>query len=65
VDAINRPDVIGFYQNNGFVTLFETEEDERQSFNIGTELRTRMMYCDLRLWLLRQTAGLSGKNITE
>ena len=54
VDAINRPDVIGFYQNNGFVTLFETEEDERQSFNIGTEPRTRMIYCDLKLWCERQ-----------
>lgn len=56
VDAINTSDVVRFYQNNGFITLFDTEDDEMRSFNIDTALKTRMMYCDLKLWREQQTA---------
>lgn len=55
VDAINTSDVVRFYQNNGFIMLFDTEDDEMRSFNIGTALKTRMMYCDLKLWREQQS----------
>ena len=40
---------------------YPSEDCERDARRIQeSRLRTRTMYCDLRLWLLRQTAGLSG-----
>ena len=54
VDAINEPNVIEFYKRNGFVFLFESEEDELKclrgkSLNEESEIhcRTRLMLFDL------------------
>lgn len=66
VDALNVDAVLKFYTDNGFAYLYPSEDCERDARRIQeSRLRTRTMYCDLRLWLLRQAAGLSGKNITE
>jgi ribosomal protein S18 acetylase RimI-like enzyme len=51
VDAVNEPHVISFYQKNGFVPLFSSEEQEflytggRKGEPIT--LDTRLMYFDL------------------
>lgn len=51
VDAVNDPDVLEFYQKNGFVFLFTSEEQEfiytggRKGERV--ELDTRLMYFDL------------------
>ena len=60
VDAVNTPEVLSFYQKNGFVFLFSTEEqealytfppkndEERQALkNNPHPLQTRLMYFDL------------------
>lgn len=51
VDAVNEPQVIAFYQKNGFQPLFSTEEQEA-SYTVGKKdipikLDTRLMYFDL------------------
>ena len=51
VDAVNEPQVISFYEKNGFRTLFSTEEQEflytggKKGQPIS--LSTRLMYYDL------------------
>jgi hypothetical protein len=49
VDAYNRPDVIHFYEQNNFRLMYDTEEEEKDVYDIQDEgpLRTRMMYYDL------------------
>ena len=58
VDAINTPEVIGYYQRNGFEFLFASDEDELiglrgynpVEFIENEELprcRTRLMFFDL------------------
>jgi hypothetical protein len=49
VDAYNRPDVIHFYEQNDFRLMYDTEEEEKDVYDIQDEgpLRTRMMYYDL------------------
>jgi len=60
VDAVNKPEVLQFYQKNGFITLFSTElqedlytkppkdEQERlERINNPRHLNTRLMFCDL------------------
>ena len=49
VDAVNDSGVISFYQKNGFLPLFSSEEQESQyTFgNKDTNLSTRLMYFDL------------------
>lgn len=51
VDAVNSPHVLAFYQHNGFLPLFSSEEQEflymggkKDEF---TALETRLMYFDL------------------
>ena len=58
VDAVNDEAVMKYYEANDFKLLYRDEQAERTAFSICSDepLRTRMMYCDLRLWLLRQTA---------
>lgn len=57
VDAINTESTLRFYAGNGFSYLYPSEEYERDARKIPeSRLKTRTMYCDLRLWLLRQTA---------
>ena len=51
VDAVNAPEVISFYQKNGFQMLFSSEKQEI-TYTIGgkdvtTTLDTRLMYFDL------------------
>ena len=56
VEAVNRPETIRFYERNGLNLLYSSEREELSSLNtwIGGALRTRMMYCDLKLWRDRQ-----------
>lgn len=51
VDAYNQPEVLHFYEENGFKLLYATEEEERETFSIkeGEPLHSRMMYFDLIL----------------
>ena len=64
VDAINTPNVIRFYESNGFTMLFGSEEEEKSSSGISTAsvLRTRKMYCDLKLWM-REVLGDSVEKV--
>ena len=41
------------YERNGFIPLNSSEQEEREAFMLpsSVSLRTRMMYCDLKLWL--------------
>ena len=41
------------YERNGFIQLYSSEQEEREAFMLppSVSLRTRMMYCDLKLWL--------------
>jgi hypothetical protein len=54
VDAVNKPKVIGYYKENGFETLFEDEQIEKDYRNIHGKntLRTRFMTYDLTLMKL-------------
>ena len=60
VDAKNEPNVLSFYEHNGFRTLFSREIDEdlytkpakdeaerAERINNPRKLRTRLMFCDL------------------
>jgi len=49
VDAYNEPAVVGFYQKNDFVTVFSTEEQEKDAYRQLTSepLRTRYMFFDM------------------
>ena len=51
VDAVNKPKVIRYYRDNGFETLFEDEQTEKEYRNIQGKksLRTRFMTYDLTL----------------
>lgn len=53
VDAVNNLKIIQFYIKNGFTMLFGSEDDERTGSGIPHDatLKTRKIYCDLRLWL--------------
>ncbi len=60
VDALNSPEVIGYYRRNGFDFLFTSEEDElehlRGSHSDGIRTcKTRLMFFDLVV--LNQTIG--------
>ena len=48
VDAYS--DAVGFYERNGFVPLYKTEEIEKQYYNIPQDepLKTRLLYFDLK-----------------
>jgi len=52
VDAYNKPKILSFYQKNGFVTVFSTEEQEQEykKINISTSLNTRYMFFDMINW---------------
>lgn len=54
VDAINAPEVISFYQKNGFQPLFSSEEQEflytGGKKGQPVKMMTRLMYFDL-LWM--------------
>ena len=52
VDAYNEPAVLGFYQKNGFVTVFSTEEQEKEAYRQQPSeiLRTRYMFYDMIKW---------------
>lgn len=49
VDAYNNPQTLRFYERNGFMYLFSTEDQEAKNtgFVAGTKLRTRIMFYDL------------------
>jgi ribosomal protein S18 acetylase RimI-like enzyme len=49
VDAYNKPEILNFYQKNGFITVFSTEEQEREYKRLDSSfaLRTRYMYYDM------------------
>lgn len=51
VDAYNNPATLGFYENNGFRTVFSTEKQEREYRHMddASDLNTRLMYYDLML----------------
>jgi GNAT superfamily N-acetyltransferase len=52
VDAYNAPAVVKFYQNNDFVPVFSTEEQEKNAYRQTPEetLRTRYMFFDMIQW---------------
>ncbi len=53
VDAINKPEVIHYYQKNNFKFLYSSEINEARSLGINVKmlgekpLHTRLMYFDL------------------
>lgn len=48
VDAYNKPEVLSFYERNGFKYLYATEADEKEATQIDSEsLNTRLMFLDL------------------
>lgn len=49
VDAYNEPKTITFYENNGFKTVFSTDQQEKEYRHIKENiiLKTRLMYFDL------------------
>lgn len=51
VDAVNSPSTIGYYARNGFKPIYTDEAIEKEYFSVDSEsdLRTRMMYFDLKL----------------
>ena len=51
VDAYNTPSTLSFYANNGFSTVFSTEDQEKEYRHIAKEVRlsTGLMYFDLIL----------------
>ena len=52
IDAYNSPSVLGFYQKNSFLTVFSTEEQERETYKIKPEefLQTRYLFYDMMRW---------------
>jgi ribosomal protein S18 acetylase RimI-like enzyme len=52
VDAYNNPAVLNFYRKNDFLTVFSTEEQEREykKLDISTTLQTRYMFFDMIYW---------------
>jgi len=58
VDAYNEPAVIGFYQKNDFITVFSTEEQEKQAYRqqISEVLQTRYMFYDMIQWRNKMNA---------
>ncbi len=50
VDAYNEEKVLRYYEKNGFVPLYKTEEIEKQYYNIPQDepLKTRLLYFDLK-----------------
>jgi len=53
VEAVNHPKVVSFYERNGFVLLYSTEQDEKEktkrSLKEDGHLSTRLMIYDLLL----------------
>lgn len=49
VDAYNEPSTMAFYEQNGFKTVFSTEQQEKDYRHLesGISLSTRLMYYDL------------------
>jgi hypothetical protein len=49
VDAYNNEATRKFYESNGFLYLFSTEEQEKEYIGMPAEnhLKTRLMYFDL------------------
>jgi len=52
IDAYNTPSVLSFYQKNFFLTVFSTEEQEREAYKIkpDEELQTRYLFYDMIRW---------------
>ena len=52
VDAYNDSTVIRFYQKNDFVTVFSTEEQEKETYRQKPDetLQTRFMFYDMIQW---------------
>lgn len=50
VDAYNEEKVLNYYERNGFVPLYKTEDIEKQYYDIPANepLRTRLLYFDLK-----------------
>lgn len=51
VDAYNLEPTLHYYQKNGFIPLYKSEEAEKLAFNIPYEvnLKSRVLYYDLKL----------------
>ena len=48
VDAYNKPEVLSFYERNGFKYLYATEEDEINATQVhDNRIKTRLMFLDL------------------
>ena len=50
MDAYNEDKVLKYYDKNGFVPLYKTEEIEKQYYDIPQDapLKTRLLYFDLK-----------------
>ncbi len=57
VDAYNKPDVLHFYEKNGFKFLYSSEGLEKEANHIADEdpLDSRMMYLDLMSYMSEET----------
>lgn len=51
VDAYNEPAMMAFYEQNGFKTVFSTEQQEKDYRHLSSDasLNTRLMFYDLML----------------
>lgn len=49
VDSYNTPNAIRYYERNGFLKLFSSEDQEKETFGVPkeSELKTRLLYFDL------------------
>lgn len=50
VDAYNEEKVLRYYERNGFILLYKTEEIEKEYYDIpqNETLKTRLLYFDLK-----------------
>ena len=52
VDAYNESNILAFYQKNDFVSVFSTEEQEKENYQqaLSEQLQTRFLFYDLIQW---------------
>ena len=55
IDAYNTPSVLNFYLKNDFLSVFSSEEQEREAYKIAHEkpMQTRYLFYDMMSWKKR------------
>lgn len=54
VDAYAKPSTLKYYEKNGFLYMFSSEEQEAENSNLELPMKTRFMYFDL-LQMVKRT----------